>query len=47
MLILVGYKIEIRSFRRKKRETFVPIYKDIGKGAPRQKPASKEIRRET
>ena len=47
MLILVGYTKVIKSFRRKKRETFVPIYKDIGKGAPKQTPQKIELKRET
>ena len=32
MLIVIGYKKEIKVFRRKKRIIFIPLYKDIGFG---------------
>ena len=47
MLILVGYRIEVKSFRRKKRETYVPIYKDIGKGQVKDKALKIDLKRET
>lgn len=47
MLVLIGYTKIIKSFRRKKRETFVPVYKNIGKGQIKDKTLKIDIRRET
>lgn len=47
MLTVIGYTKVIKSFRRKKREVFVPIYKDLGKGSPKQKLQKIELKRET
>ena len=47
MLILVKYIKKTVIFRHHKRDTYIPIYKEIGKGSSRDKFASKEIKRET
>ena len=47
MLVLIGYTKVIKSFRRKKRETFVPIYNNIGKGQVKDKALKMDLRRET
>lgn len=47
MKIVIGYEKIVKSFRHKRKEVFVPIYKEVGKGSSKDKFASKEIRRET
>lgn len=47
MLVLIGYTKIIKSFRRKKRETYVPIYRDIGKGKTPDKALKIDLKRET
>lgn len=47
MLQVIGYTKEIRIFRHRKKEVWVAIYKELGKGASQQKPKSKELKRET
>ncbi len=47
MLICIGYIKKKVIFRRHYREVFVPIYSELGPGAKKEKPASKEIKRET
>ena len=47
MLVLVSYKKEIKVFRGKKKEVYVPIYKDIGKGGSPNRYSKDELKRET
>lgn len=47
MLIVIGYTKVIKSFRRKKREIYVAIYKDIGKGQTPDKALKIDLKRET
>ncbi len=47
MQTIIGYVRKVIVFRHHKRLTFIPQYKDLGKGGVREKPASKEIKRET
>jgi len=47
MQIVVSYVKVKKIFRRKWREIYTPVYKDLGKGGIKDKFASKEIKRET
>jgi hypothetical protein len=47
MQTVIGYKKVIKTFRRKKRVIFVPIYKDLGVGGIPEKYNMKELRRDS
>lgn len=47
MILVVGYKKCKKIFRHHWRIIYTPVYKDLGKGGVKDKPASKEIKRET
>lgn len=47
MLIVIGYTKVIKSFRRKKRETYVPVYRDLGPGKVKDKALKIDLKRET
>lgn len=47
MQAVVSYIKIKKIFRHHWRVVYTPVYKELGKGAPRQRPASREIKRET
>lgn len=47
MLICIGYVRIVKVFRRKKREVYSPIYKDVGKAQTPDKALKLDLKRET
>ena len=47
MQTVVGYKKVVKTFRRKWREVYVPIYKDLGKAKTPNKTLKIDLKRET